>query len=142
MSRFVICDGTPGRAFEIVVLSAFERPEKPEQADKPEAKRQRHENDKYFHHDLPCATRRARSAFNMTNSEEPDIAAAAIRGVTTPLMAIGTASRLYPTASQKFCRIRWSALREKSMRRDHRRERLTEEHQIGRGLAEMRSTYR
>ena len=30
----------------------------------------------------------------MTSSEEPDIAAAAIKGVTTPLIAIGTARRL------------------------------------------------
>ena len=105
-SWLVVRDGAPGRAFEIVILSTFERPEKPEQTDKPEAKGQRYENHEYFHHDLPGATRRARSAFSITSSEEPDIAAAAIRGVTTPLMAIGTASRLYPTASQRFCRIR------------------------------------
>ena len=93
-SGLVIGDGAPGGALEIVVLPAFERPQKPEQADKPKAKRQRHQNHHHFHHGLPCATRRARSAFSITSSEEPDIAAAAISGVTTPLIAIGTASKL------------------------------------------------
>ena len=63
----------------------------PIEADQSEPKRQRHENDHHFHHTPPDATRRARSAFSITSTEEPDIAAAAIRGVTTPLIAIGTA---------------------------------------------------
>ena len=92
--RLVIGDGAPGRALEIVILAALQRPEKSEQADQPEAERQRHQDHQHFHHDLPCATRRARSAFSMTRIEEPDIAAAAISGVTTPLIAIGTASKL------------------------------------------------
>src|ERR1019366_4134503 len=65
--RLVICNGAPGRSLEIIILPALERPEKSEQADEPEAERQRHENYHDFHHDLPCATRRARSAITGAN---------------------------------------------------------------------------
>src|SRR6476660_1698108 len=85
--RFVLGNGAPRRALEIVVLPAFERPEKCEQADEPKPQRQRHKNHEDFHHALPRATRRARSAFNITRTYEPDIAAAAIRGVTKPAIA-------------------------------------------------------
>src|SRR5215216_1185930 len=104
-SRLIIRNGPPGRAVKVVILTALERPEKSEQPCETEAERQRHQNDEHFHHGLRCATRRARSAFNITSSEEPDIASAAISGVTNPAMAIGTARKLYPTASQRFCRI-------------------------------------
>jgi hypothetical protein len=43
----------PGGTLKIVVLAALERPEKSEQADEPEAKRQWHENDHYFHRNPP-----------------------------------------------------------------------------------------
>ena len=89
--RLIIGDGAPGRAFKIVILTAFERPQEAKQADQTEAQRQRHQNDHHFHDDPPFATRRARSALSITRMEEPDIAAAAISGVTTPLIAIGTA---------------------------------------------------
>src|SRR4051812_45615837 len=112
---FVIRDGAPGCALEIVILSALERPQKCEQPDQSEPERQRHQNDEYFHHDLSGAARRARSAFSITSNEDPDIAAAAIRGVAKPATAIGTARTLYPTASQRFCRIRCNARREKSI---------------------------
>src|SRR4051812_40367270 len=90
----VIGDGAPGRAVEILVLTILERPEKREQTGETEPERQRHENDEDFHQDLRTATERARSAFTMTRIEEPDIAAAAISGVTIPLIATGTASTL------------------------------------------------
>ena len=89
--RFVISDGAPGRAVEIVILPAPERPEKCQQPDQTQSQRQRDEDYEDFH-DAPRG--RARSAFSMTNREEPDIAAAAISGVTRPAIAIGTASRL------------------------------------------------
>jgi len=90
----VVGDGPPGGAIEILILSILERPEKREEAGKAEAQCQRHENDEDFHQDLRTATERARSAFTMTRIEEPDIAAAAISGVTMPLIASGTASTL------------------------------------------------
>ena len=37
---------------------------------------------------------RARRAFSVTSSEEPDMATAAISGVTSPAIAIGTATAL------------------------------------------------
>src|SRR5258708_40123110 len=61
--RLIIGNGPPGRAVEIVILAALERPEKSEQPHEAEAERQRHQNDEHFHHDLRCATPRARSAF-------------------------------------------------------------------------------
>ena len=94
MSRVIIRNSAPGRAFEIVILSGFQRPEKCGQTDEPKTKRQRHQDDHHFHAGPPFDIWRARSAFSITSIEEPDIAAAAIRGVTTPLMAIGTARTL------------------------------------------------
>src|SRR5260370_7889779 len=102
---FIICNSAPCCAFEIVILPAFERPEKAQQPGEPEPERQRHKDDKDFHQDLPRAARRARRAFSITSSDEPDMATAAISGVTNPTIAIGTARRLYPTATQSFCRI-------------------------------------
>src|SRR4051794_22423374 len=90
----VVGDGAPGRAVEILVLTVLERPEKREETGETEPERERHENDEDFHQDLRTATERARSAFTMTRIDEPDIAAAAISGVTMPLMASGTASTL------------------------------------------------
>src|SRR3954469_11000112 len=90
----VVGDGTPGRAIEILVLSVLERPEKREETGETEPERERHENDEDFHQDLRTAAERARSAFTMTRIDEPDIAAAAISGVTIPAMASGTASAL------------------------------------------------
>src|SRR6266700_5322618 len=90
----VVRNRAPGGAVEILILSALERPEERQEPSKSEPKREWHENDEDFHHDLRTATERARSAFTMTRIEEPDIAAAAIRGVTVPLMASGTASTL------------------------------------------------
>lgn len=88
-----------------------ERPEKREQPGKAKSERQRHENDEDFHHtslnarsDAKAASNfagralppafRARNAFSMTRIEDPDIAAATIKSVTIPEIAIGTASKL------------------------------------------------
>src|SRR5690606_37722072 len=43
-----------------------------------------------------------RSALAITTSDEPDIASAAIRGVTCPEIAIGSARTLYAMARPKF----------------------------------------
>jgi len=91
LTGFVIRDRAPSRAFEVVILAAPERPEECQQPDKTQSQRKRHEDHQDFH-DIPrgCAL----SAFSMTSRDEPDIAAAAISGVTRPAIAIGTASRL------------------------------------------------
>jgi len=90
----IVGNRPPGGAIKILILSVLERPEEREETGQAEAQCQRHKNDKDFHQDLRTATERARSAFTMTRIEEPDIAAAAISGVTMPLIASGTASTL------------------------------------------------
>src|SRR5262245_58961977 len=111
--RIVVGDGAPGRAFEVVGLAALERPEKCRQAGETEGQCKRNEDDEDLHQApsplkaglaaepasaSPCLTSapalRARSAFSITRMDEPDMAAAAISGVTMPLIAIGTASTL------------------------------------------------
>src|SRR4051812_40274149 len=77
----IIGNSPPGRAVEILILTALQRPEKSAQARQTKAKRQRHEKDEDFHHGLRGTTRRTRSAFKITSREEPDIAAAATSGV-------------------------------------------------------------
>jgi hypothetical protein len=94
MSRLIIRNSAPGSALKIVILTAPERPEEPEQTDEPEPERQGYKDDEHFHQSLRCVARRAPRALSITSSEEPDMAAAAMRGVTNPATAIGTARRL------------------------------------------------
>ena len=90
--RLVVSDGSPGRAVKVVILSALQRPEEAEQADKAQRKSKRHQDNQNFHQTTYHA--RALSALSITMTDEPDIAAAAIRGVTSPAIAIGTARTL------------------------------------------------
>ena len=92
--RVVIRNGPPGGAVEIVVLAAAERPEEGSETGKSEHERQRHQEDQDLHHKISRVRLRARSEFSMTRIEDPLMAAAAISGVTTPLIAAGTASTL------------------------------------------------
>src|SRR5205814_1317509 len=87
----IIRNCPPGRAVEIVILTGLERPQKSEQSNETEAQRQWHEDDEDFHQGLRGATLRARSAFKVTSSDEPDMAAAATSGVARPAIARGTA---------------------------------------------------
>src|SRR6266702_2671570 len=92
--RLVIGDGAPGGAVEVIILAILERPEEADQTEKAEQQRQRYQKHQDFHQRnslLPC---RARSAFRITSSDEPDIAAAAISGVARPAIASGTANTL------------------------------------------------
>src|SRR3972149_3263979 len=97
-------------AIEVLVLTGPQRPQEREQAD--EAKTERHgdEKDEGVHEAArvagaepgPCGAssarrrrlRRRRSALAVTSRDEPDIASAAIRGVTRPATAMGMAMRL------------------------------------------------
>src|SRR5262249_35853941 len=107
-------DGAPGCAVEVLILAALQRPEERREPGKTKRQRERDEDDEDLHQLLSrlkaasaaasrvqllaafavAPARRARSAFSMTRMDEPDIAAAAIKGVTTPLIAIGTARQL------------------------------------------------
>ena len=90
----VVGDRAPGCSVEIIILAALQRPEEADETGKSKRKGQRDQDDHHFHDEVSSATRRARSAFSITRIDDPDIAAAAISGVTTPLMASGTARKL------------------------------------------------
>lgn len=78
-------------AFEIVELTAAQRPEESGQSQEAENHGQGNQKQKAVHHFLPRARR---IALPMTRIEEDDIAIAAISGVTSPAIANGTARRL------------------------------------------------
>ncbi len=95
-------------AVHVLVLTGPQRPQERRKARQPEHERRRHQIDQHIHDALngwrvrwsvrasPSATlrERMRRAFSVTRTEEPDIAAAAISGVTNPAIAIGTAITL------------------------------------------------
>src|ERR1700750_963282 len=103
LRRIVVGDGAPGCAVEIVILAALQRPEEGRETGQTERQRQRDEDDEDLNQ-APSSRKavsvarrdsvpvgltsvpalRARSALSITRMEEPDIAAAAIRGVTMP----------------------------------------------------------
>lgn len=86
----VIDQDTQRSAIEIVKLSAAQRPEKGPQSEQAQAQRNG-DQDGYARH---LAAPFNRNAFATTMTDEPDMASAAINGVTIPMIAIGTATRL------------------------------------------------
>src|SRR5690348_10896583 len=89
---------------EVVVLAGTHRPQECRKAGESEQQRHRHQIKQHGHATAPVvagplaaaggdsrepAFRRARSALRVTMTEEPDIAAAAISGVTPPAIASG-----------------------------------------------------
>src|SRR5271165_3392460 len=93
LRQVVVADRPPGGAVEIVELAVLERPEESRKAEAAERERHRHEIDEHVHRPTPFAWR-ARNALSVTRIDEPDIASAAISGVTNPKIASGTAIRL------------------------------------------------
>ena len=106
----VIVENADRGSLHVVILAAPQRPEKG--CERGEAEQQRHGDqvDQHGHGDRApgahvCAEaadpgarssprRRTRNALTVTRIEEPDIATAAISGVTKPAIAIGTAIAL------------------------------------------------
>lgn len=91
-SEIVVRENAQRGAADIVILPAAHRPEKREEAGKSETERHRHKINQHVHRRAPPLP--ARKAFSVTSMDEPDIASAAIKGVTIPAMAIGTATAL------------------------------------------------
>lgn len=95
-----------GGAIDVVILTAAQRPQKAGQRRKAEEQCQGNKKDQDIHlatagfsatRFVSCFRRVAgltRKALSVTTSEEPDIARAAIRGVTIPNIASGTAEIL------------------------------------------------
>lgn len=86
----VIDENADGGAIEIVILAGLQRPEEEGEAAKSEQQRAGDEDGEAVHLVAP----RSLSALATTMIEEPDMARAAISGVTTPAMASGTAMML------------------------------------------------
>lgn len=83
----IVADGAPAGAFEIVELAAAQRPKEACQAHHTERQSSRNEPSERSHCDVPIFGRcsfieRSRSALAVTIMDEPDMANAAINGVT------------------------------------------------------------
>lgn len=86
----LINQDTQGCAIQIFELSAAQRPEKGAEAKKAKSECDRDEEGDARHFAAPFS----RSALATTITDEPDIASAAISGVTMPIIAKGTAITL------------------------------------------------
>src|SRR5689334_18558827 len=94
LRAIILRNGTPCGPIQIIVLATLQRPEKADKPGEPKEQSKRNKIDQDFHGNSFPAGDRARSEFNITRSDEPDIAAAAINGVVKPATAIGTARKL------------------------------------------------
>ena len=105
----VIVENADRGSLHVVILAAPQRPEKGCEPGEAEQQRHRHQVDQHGHGRVPGADscgqstgagarssprRRTRNALSVTRIDEPDIATAAINGVTKPAIAIGTAIAL------------------------------------------------
>jgi len=86
----ILDQDTHGGAVEILELAIANRPEECRETRKAKAEGERDEQQDAVHRTAPLN----RSALATTNSDDPDIAAAAINGVTWPRIASGTAIAL------------------------------------------------
>ena len=91
--RVVIGNRAPGGAVEVVILIGLERPHEAREAEQAKEQGERHKIDQHFHQGV-SRTVCARNALAITRMDEPDIASAAISGVTYPMIASGTAIAL------------------------------------------------
>ncbi len=97
--QVVVQEDPVGRPLKIIILTGFERPQKCEQAAQAQTQRDGNEEQQGRHQPSPStgafpARAVRRKAFRVTMTEEADMAMAAIRGVTSPDTATGTAMRL------------------------------------------------
>ena len=90
--QVVVAKNAVGGTIEIIELARLQRPHEGAEPRKPQQQGRRDQVDQNAHA-LPPANL-ARNAFVVTRIEEPDMASAAISGVTKPAMAIGTATML------------------------------------------------
>src|SRR5690606_34790471 len=111
---FVVEQDARRRTVEVVILTVAQRPEEGGQRNTAEEKRQRHEIDETAHRHAPAKSGtageesasdvfraerlllpvRSRSELATTMMDESDMASAAIRGVTRPAIASGSATAL------------------------------------------------
>jgi hypothetical protein len=94
MAGGIVEQDARGRTIEILVLARVQRPQKRGEAKEPEKQGGGDQIKQGGHRSLSLAPRRKRSALRITNSEDEDIATAAISGVASPATASGTAITL------------------------------------------------
>ena len=87
---FIIDQDAQGRTVKIIELAVFERPEKGRKAKQAKPKRYGDQKGDPGHRATPFS----RKAFPTTIIDDPDMASAAINGVTKPIIASGTATIL------------------------------------------------
>ena len=86
----IVRQHTKSSAVDVTVLPALSEPREMQQTCKAESEGHRNQINQHVHALRPFV----RNAFSVTSSEDPDIARAAISGVTAPAIAIGTATAL------------------------------------------------
>ncbi len=89
--RLLLDKNAGGGAIKIIVLSALERPHEGEQPGNTHQERDRDQEEETHVRAVPPPMR---NAFATTRMEDSDMAIAAMRGVTKPAIAIGTATML------------------------------------------------
>jgi hypothetical protein len=108
--KVIVRQNAKRSALDVIVLTTLQRPQERRQSDQAESKCHWHQIKKYVHaifsfgaHVRANFSARlisaragscARNALKVTKSDEPDMATAAISGVTKPAIAIGTATAL------------------------------------------------
>jgi hypothetical protein len=81
MRQIIVKENARGGTIHVFILARAHGPKKSYEPQKAKAKRDRHEVENDAHHTTSFAAF-PRNAFSVTRMEEPDMAAAAINGVT------------------------------------------------------------
>jgi haloacetate dehalogenase len=102
-TRFVVEQDAVCGAIEVLELAILERPQERAQPEQTQKQRGRYQIEETGHGARLRWCKASRMAFSVTTSEDADIAAAAINGVTRPATASGSAIMLYAAAKAKFC---------------------------------------
>lgn len=92
--RHVVKQNALRRPVEIVELAGPHAPQEGKQPEPAQAQRNGNEEQQHRHDRFPLFVRPTRNAFKTTMIDELDMAMAAMSGVTSPMMASGTAARL------------------------------------------------
>lgn len=88
----MIGENSAGVAFRVLVLARAHGPDEGAQAQQADADAERSQEQQEAHGRFPATVRR--SALRVTARDEPDIARAAMKGLTKPAIAAGVATRL------------------------------------------------
>lgn len=100
--QVIVVENAVRGAFQIVELARFQRPKERRKPRASHEQRRGNEPSERRHGFNLSFIVRSLNAFAVTRIDDVDMAIAATRGVTSPAMASGTKSRLYPKAIAKF----------------------------------------